>query len=165
MSSIRSDVRVDVIISSSSVLLAGSYTSTTAMASTGPANQRNYREDLSVKNMMQNRHLAKAIGDAGWSGLVAKVRYKLERNGGHLVTIDCWFPSSKTCAVCRAVADALSLSKRCWPCASCGTRHDRDVNAAQNVLQQGVLQLKAAGLNVSACGGVRNAYAIVGCSL
>jgi putative transposase len=90
-------------------------------------------EDLAVKNMMQNRHLAKAIGDAGWSRFVAKVRYKLERKGGHLVIVDRWLPSSKTCAVCHAVVDNLSLSKRFWPCASCGTLHDRDVNAAQNV--------------------------------
>ncbi len=117
-------------------------------------NQAVVVEDLAVKNMMRNRHLARAIGDAGWSGIVAKVRYKLERKGGHLVTIDRWFPSSKTCAICHTVADALSLSQRFWQCTSCDTRHDRDVNAAQNVLHQGVLKMKAAGLTVSACGGV-----------
>ena len=112
-------------------------------------------EDLAVKNMMQNRPLAKAIGEAGWSRFVAKLTYKLERKGGYVVTIDRWFPSSKTCAVCRAVADDLSLSKRFWQCSSCGTLHDCDVNAAQNVLQHGVCKLKAAELTVSACGGVR----------
>ena len=114
--------------------------------------------------MMQNRHLTRAIGDAGWSGFVAKVRYKLERNSGRLVTIDRWFPSSKTCSVCGAVANALSLSQRFWQCASCGTLHDRDVNAAQNILQQGILKFKAAGLTVSACGGMHKSYATVGCS-
>jgi putative transposase len=117
-------------------------------------NQAVIVEDLAVKNMMQNRHLAKAIGDAGWSGFVAKLTYKLERRGGYVVTMDRWFPSSNTCAVCRAVASDLSLSKRFWQCAVCSTLHDRDVNAAQHVLQQGVFKLKAAGLTVSACRGV-----------
>jgi putative transposase len=118
-------------------------------------NQAVIVEHLSVKNMMQNRHLAKAIGDAGWSSFLAKVKYKLERKGGHLITIDRWFPSSKTCSACGAVTNELTLAQRFWQCAVCGALHNRDVNAAQNVLQQGVFKLKAAGLTVSACGGVR----------
>jgi putative transposase len=118
-------------------------------------NQAVVVEHLAVKNMLRNRHLAKAIGEAGWSNFVAKVQYKLARKGGHLVTVDRWFASSKRCSQCGTVREALSLTQRFWQCLPCGALHDRDVNAAQNVLQQGILTLKAAGLTVSACGGMR----------
>jgi len=71
--------------------------------------------------------------------------YTLAYYGRDLVVIDRWYPSSKTCAACGHVAASLPLNIREWDCPSCGTRHDRDVNAARNIL--------VAGLAVSACGG------------
>ncbi len=70
--------------------------------------------------------------------------YKAARAGRHLIVIDRWYPSSKTCSACGHLLAELSLSTRTWQCPSCGTRHDRDISAAQNIL--------AAGLAVTACG-------------
>jgi putative transposase len=106
-------------------------------------------EDLVVKNMARNRSLAKAISDCGWGAFRRMVEYKAARAGRHLVVIDRWYPSSKTCSACGHLLAEMSLSTRHWTCPSCGTRHDRDINAAKNIL--------AAGLAVSACGaGVRH---------
>ncbi len=102
-------------------------------------------EDLAVKNMVRNRSLAKAISDSGWGTFRNMLEYKSARYGRHLIVIDRWYPSSKTCSACGHLLAELSLSTRTWQCPSCGTRHDRDVNAAKNIL--------AAGLAVSACGG------------
>jgi putative transposase len=102
-------------------------------------------EDLNVKGMVRNRSLAKAISDCGWGEFRRHLEYKCERAGRHLIVIDRWYPSSKTCSACGHLLASLSLSTRHWTCPSCGTRHDRDVNAAKNIL--------AAGLAVSACGG------------
>jgi putative transposase len=101
-------------------------------------------EDLAVRNMVRNRSLAKAISDCGWGKFRRQLEYKCERAGRRLVVIDRWYPSSKTCSACGHLLASLSLSTRAWQCPSCGTRHDRDVNAAKNIL--------AAGLAVSACG-------------
>ena len=101
-------------------------------------------EDLAVKNMVRNRSLAKAISDCGWGTFRQMLEYKAERAGRHLIVVDRWYPSSKTCSACGHLLAELSLSTRTWQCPSCGTRHDRDINAAQNIL--------AAGLAVSACG-------------
>ncbi|NUW30186.1 IS200/IS605 family element transposase accessory protein TnpB [Nonomuraea sp. SMC257] len=102
-------------------------------------------EDLAVKNMVRNRKLAKAISDSGWGAFRRMLEYKAAKNGRHLIVIDRWYPSSKTCSACGHLLAELSLSTRTWQCQSCGTRHDRDINAAKNIL--------AAGLAVSACGG------------
>jgi putative transposase len=102
-------------------------------------------EDLAVKNMVRNRSLAKAISDCGWGEFRRQIEYKAATAGRHLIVIDRWYPSSKTCSACGYLLTSLSLSTRTWHCPSCGTRHDRDINAAKNVL--------AAGLAVSACGG------------
>ena len=101
-------------------------------------------EDLAVKNMVRNRPLAKAISDCGWGEFRRQLEYKCERAGRQLVVIGRWYPSSKTCSACGHLLASLSLSARHWACPSCGSRHDRDVNAAKNIL--------AAGLAVSACG-------------
>jgi putative transposase len=101
-------------------------------------------EDLNVKNMLRNRSLAKAISDCGWGEFRRQLEYKAARAGRRLLVIDRFYPSSKTCSACGYRLAELPLSTRTWPCPSCGTRHDRDVNAAKNVL--------AAGLAVSACG-------------
>ena len=104
-------------------------------------------EDLPVRNLLRNRRLSRAIGDAGWSELRAMLEYKCSWYGRELVTIDRWFPSSKLCSACGGVQESLPLDVRVWIC-QCGTTHDRDVNAARNIL--------AAGLAVAACGdGIR----------
>ena len=101
-------------------------------------------EDLAVKNMVRNRSLAKVISDCGWGTFRAMLEYKAAKAGRHLIVIDRWYPSSKTCSACGHLLTELSLKTRTWQCPSCGTRHDRDVNAAKNIL--------AAGLAVTACG-------------
>jgi putative transposase len=87
--------------------------------------------------MVRNRSLARAISDCGWAELRRQLEYKCERYGRTLVVIDRWYPSSKTCSACGHLLAELSLSTRHWQCPSCGTRHDRDVNAAKNILAAG----------------------------
>ncbi|WP_432930089.1 RNA-guided endonuclease InsQ/TnpB family protein [Microbispora sp. CA-135349] len=101
-------------------------------------------EDLNVRGMVRNRCLARVISDCGWGEFRRQLEYKTAKYGRTLVVIERWYPSSKTCSVCGHLLTALSLSTRHWSCPSCGTRHDRDVNAAKNIL--------AAGRAVSACG-------------
>ncbi len=107
-------------------------------------NQTIVVEDLAVKNMVKNHKLAQAISDASWGELVRQLEYKAEWYGREFIKIDRWFPSSKRCGSCGHVVDKLSLSIRSWDCPSCGVGHDRDINAAKNIL--------AAGLAVSVCG-------------
>lgn len=114
-------------------------------------NQAIVVETLNVKNMMKNRKLAKHIGDAAWFSLIEKIKYKAEQAGKHLIKIDQWFPSSKTHHGCGHKVDVMPLSVRSWTCPACGTQNiDRDINAALNIRQQGIIQLKAEGLSVSA---------------
>ena len=101
-------------------------------------------EDLAVSNMVRNRRLARAISDCGWGEFRRQLEYKAARAGRRLIVIDRWYPSSKSCSACGHLLASLNLSTRAWECPSCGTRHDRDINAAKNIL--------AAGLAVSACG-------------
>ncbi|PSB21199.1 transposase [Phormidesmis priestleyi ULC007] len=101
-------------------------------------------EALAVKNMVKNRKLAKSISDAAWGELVRQLEYKCDWYGRSFVKIDRWFPSSKRCGHCGHIVDKLPLDIREWDCPSCGTHHDRDINAAKNIL--------AAGLAVSVCG-------------
>jgi putative transposase len=91
-------------------------------------------EDLAVKNMLKNHKLAQAIADASWSLVVRQLEYKCQWYGRTLVKIDRWFPSSKRCGNCGHVVDKLPLDVREWDCPECGTHHDRDINAAQNIL-------------------------------
>jgi putative transposase len=102
-------------------------------------------ESLAVKNMVKNHALAKAISDVGWGEFVRQLVYKARWYGRTLVKIDQWYPSSKTCHACKHVLDSLALDIREWVCPACGTVHDRDTNAALNVL--------AEGLSATACGG------------
>ncbi|OLT14120.1 transposase [Actinomadura sp. CNU-125] len=94
-------------------------------------------EDLAVTNMVRNRALARAISDCGWGEFRRMLEYKAERAGRTLIVIDRWFPSSKTCSHCGHRLEKLSLSARHWTCPGCRTRHDRDVNAAKNILAAG----------------------------
>ncbi|WP_405995975.1 RNA-guided endonuclease InsQ/TnpB family protein [Streptomyces sp. NBC_00986] len=110
-------------------------------------NQTVVIEDLTVRNLLKNGRLARAISDASWTELRSMLEYKCAWYGRELVVIDRWFPSSKLCGACGTVAARMPLSAREWTC-DCGAVHDRDINAARNI--------KAAGLAVSACGaGVR----------
>lgn len=101
-------------------------------------------ESLSVSNMQKNRCLSKSISDAGWSEFVRQLEYKAKWYGRELVGIDRWYPSSKRCSDCGYTMPKMPLNVRQWTCPECGSIHDRDVNAARNVL--------AAGLAVSARG-------------
>lgn len=89
-------------------------------------------ETLSVKNMVKNRSLAKAIHDASWGELVRQLEYKCELYGRELIKIDRFFPSSKMCNECYAVKESMPLDIRFWEC-ECGAKHDRDINAAINI--------------------------------
>jgi putative transposase len=109
-------------------------------------------ETLNIKGMQQNHNLAKSISDVGWGELVRLLEYKSVWYGRALVKISQWEPSSKRCSACGFVIDALPLEIREWICPNCGACHDRDINAANNIL--------AAGLAVYACeGAVRPARA------
>ncbi|MBD2892823.1 IS200/IS605 family transposase ISTel3 [Actinomadura sp. RB99] len=94
-------------------------------------------EDLGVGNMLKNPSLARAIADAGWRELRTMLEYKADWYGRELTVVDRWFPSSKLCSSCGRRASAMPLAVREWSCAACGARHDRDVNAAQNILAAG----------------------------
>jgi putative transposase len=109
-------------------------------------------ESLAVKNMVKNHKLSKSIHDVGWGEFVRQLEYKSEWYGRALVKIDRWYPSSKTCYDCKHVVEDLPLDVREWVCPKCGISHDWDINAANNIL--------AEGLSASACGGgVRPAWA------
>jgi putative transposase len=101
-------------------------------------------ESLQIKQMVKNHKLAKAISDVGWSEFVRQLEYKAAWYGRSLVRIDKFYPSSKRCFDCGHMLDSLSLDIRSWACPECGVFHDRDINAARNIL--------AAGLTASACG-------------
>ena len=97
------------------------------------------------KVRVRNRRLARVISDCGWGEFRSQLEYKAQRAGRTLVVIDRWYPSSKTCSACGHLLAEVKLSTRAWTCPGCRTLHDRDVNAAKNIL--------AAGLAVTACGG------------
>jgi putative transposase len=112
-------------------------------------NQTVVIEDLAVRNMVRNHSLARAIHDASWSELRRQLEYKADWYGRTVIAVDRFYPSSKTCSACGRINPSMPLNVRSWTC-PCGAGHDRDVNAARNIL--------AAGLAVSACGdGVRPA--------
>jgi putative transposase len=101
-------------------------------------------ESLQVKHMVKNHSLAKSISDVGWGEFVRQLEYKAQWYGRTLVKIDKFYPSSKRCFDCGHLLESLSLDIRQWTCPACGVHHDRDINAARNVL--------AAGRAVDACG-------------
>ncbi|MCX5083869.1 MULTISPECIES: RNA-guided endonuclease TnpB family protein [unclassified Streptomyces] len=110
-------------------------------------NQTLVIEDLTVRNMVKNRKLARAISDAAWSDFRNMLEYKAAWYGREVIAVDRFFPSSKLCSHCGTLQGEMPLNVRIWTC-ECGATHDRDVNAARNLL--------AAGLAVTVCGaGVR----------
>ncbi|MFD4596391.1 RNA-guided endonuclease InsQ/TnpB family protein [Streptomyces sp. NPDC058464] len=111
-------------------------------------NQTLVIEDLTVRNMVRNHMLARAISDASWSEFRSMLEYKAAWYGREVIAVDRFFPSSRLCSACGTLKDKMPLNVRTWTCDGCGTTHDRDVNAANNLL--------AAGLAVTVCGaGVR----------
>ncbi len=105
-------------------------------------------ENLAVKNLIKNPKLAKHIADAGWGEFTRQLEYKSVWAGRTYVEIDRFFPSSKRCTCCGFVSESMPLDVREWKCPECGAAHDRDVNAAQNILAAGLAVL-ASGENVS----------------
>ena len=98
-------------------------------------NQAVYVEDLAVSGLARTR-LARSVHDAGWSTFVQMLAYKAQRAGRTLVKVDRWLPSTRACSVCGVIGEAKALHVREWAC-RCGTTHDRDVNAARNILAAG----------------------------
>ena len=101
-------------------------------------NQTICMESLAVANMMKNHCLSKSIADASWGELIRQIQYKSEWNERIFIQIDRFFPSSKTCNKCKYIKDDLTLGDRKWVCPSCSSELDRDVNAAENILEQGL---------------------------
>jgi putative transposase len=111
-------------------------------------NQTVVIENLNVAGMLRNGNLARAISDASWSMFRELLEYKAAWYGRDVIVVDRWFPSSKTCSACGRLAEVMPLHVREWTCVGCSAMHDRDINAAKNIL--------AAGRAVAACGdGIR----------
>jgi putative transposase len=104
-------------------------------------------EDLNVGGMQKNRRLSRSVADMGLFEFRRQLEYKAERRGGRVVVADRFYPSSKTCSGCGHLLAELPLSARRWTCPGCGAEHDRDVNAAKNLMKL------AASSAASACGG------------
>lgn len=96
-----------------------------------------YVEDLNLRGMVKNHALARALHDAGIGMAVRMLEQKAASAGKTVVKIDRWFPSSKMCSTCGHLLSALPLAVRDWVCPACGARHDRDENAAKNILAVG----------------------------
>ena len=95
-------------------------------------------EDLNTKGLLQNHKLARSIADVSWYKLINKLEYKAKWYGKEIIKIDRWYPSSQICSVCGENTGKKSLSIREWICPLCNTTHDRDINAAKNILNEGL---------------------------
>ena len=99
-------------------------------------------EDLQIKNMVKNHHMAKSISDVSWYELTRQLEYKAEWNKRKYVKINTFYASSQLCSVCGYQnTKTKSLSVREWTCPVCGAEHDRDINAAKNILAEGLRQI------------------------
>ena len=105
-------------------------------------NQVIVSEDLQIKNMAKNHHLAKSISDVSWYELTRQLGYKAKWNGRKYIKINTFYASSQLCSVCGYQnTEIKDLSIREWLCPGCGAKHDRDINAAKNILAEGLLQI------------------------
>jgi putative transposase len=109
-------------------------------------------ENLAVKNMVKNHNLAKSISDAGWGMFCTMLKYKAEAQGKVYLEIDRFFPSTHLCSETLLSIPKMDLSVRMFDCPRCGNRHDRDINAAINIRNEG-LRILALGTSASALGG------------
>ncbi len=107
-------------------------------------------EDLNVRGMMANGKLSRAVADIGMFEFRRQITYKAAMHGVRMVVADRWYPSSKTCSDCGSIHTSLTLSDREWTCDDCGMTHDRDHNAAKNLMTM------AASSAVTACGAIRS---------
>ena len=115
-------------------------------------NQTFTLETLNISGMVKNRKLAKGINDASWGMLISCFKNMAAQYGREITFIDPWYASTQTCSACKTKREIkLTLSEREWVCESCGTVHDRDVNAAQNILDEGN-KIRTAGRAGLACG-------------
>jgi putative transposase len=96
-----------------------------------------YIEDLNIKGMSKNHHLAKSINDASWGKFFEMLNYKAAEAGRIVIKVPQFEPTSKMCSTCGAINQELTLNDRQWVCKSCGVLHDRDYNAAKNILRVG----------------------------
>ena len=95
-------------------------------------------EDLNVRGMIKNRRLAKSISDASFGEVRRQLEYKTEWYGRKLIKVDRWYPSSQTCSRCGHInTEVKNAGIRYWKCPQCGKEHDRDINAAVNILKAG----------------------------
>ena len=102
-------------------------------------------EDLAVSNMVKNHNLTKAISDCGWYELTRQISYKSDWNNRQYIKINRFYASSQTCNCCGYVnSNTKDLSVREWICPKCGAIHDRDINAAKNILNEGLRILQVA---------------------
>ena len=115
----------------------------------GRAGRPSYKNNKNCK--LFNSH-SYAISDAGWGQFCTMLKYKSEWVGKTYIEVDRFYPSSKTCNNCLNRVDSLSLDIRSWQCPKCGENHNRDINAAQNIRDEG-LRILTAGHTVTASGG------------
>lgn len=102
-------------------------------------------ENLNVKGMMQNHCLSKAIQQVGWGQFCTMLKYKAEQEGKVYIEVDRFFALSKTCHVCLNKIGSLPLDVRYWSCVKCGAKHDRDINAAINIRDEGIRIIQTSG--------------------
>ncbi len=112
-------------------------------------------ENLNIKGMVQNHCLAKSIHQVGWGQFMTMLKYKAEQEGKVYLEIERFFPSSKTCHHCLNVVDSLPLDIRVWTCDSCGTKHDRDINASINIRDEGLRIISSGTGDKAYCPDVR----------
>jgi len=103
-----------------------------------------------VSGMVKNKKLSKSVSDASWSEFVSQLEYKSRWYGRSIIKIDRWYPSSQLCSNCGHKDGKKPLSVREWKCSSCGTHHDRDLNAAHNILNKGWSDLTGQPIKLSA---------------